>query len=51
MIGSSFVGVPGIVLGRHNSLAWGITAAWVDGSDLWEEEINKDLTQYLVDGQ
>ena len=41
LIGASFVGTPGIVMGRHNTMAWGMTASWSDGADLWEEEINE----------
>ena len=32
-------------------MAWGMTAPVMDNSDLWEEEISEDGTQYLVDGQ
>ena len=38
-------------MGRHNTLAWGMTAAQLDTSDLWQEEINSDFTKYKVDGE
>ena len=38
-------------MGRSKHLAWGLTAAIVDNSDLWEEEISLDGDQYLVDGE
>ena len=50
LIGASFVGAPGIAMGRHNKMAWGMTAPQSDGSDLWEEEINEEFTKYKVDG-
>ena len=49
--GASLVGVPGISLGRTENITWGITAAIVDNSDLWEEELNEAGTHYLVDGE
>jgi len=32
-------------------MTWGLTAAIVDNSDLWEEQLNEDETQYFVDGK
>ena len=49
--GASLVGVPGISMGRTEHLTWGLTAAIVDNSDLWEEEINEAGTHYLVEGE
>ena len=43
--------MPGIGMGRSKDLAWGLTAAIVDNSDLWEEELNEAGTHYKVDGQ
>ena len=51
LIGASLAGTPGVVIGRHNTLAWGITASQLDTSDLWQEEINNDFTKYKVDGE
>jgi len=49
--GGSLVGIPGITMGRSKHLTWGMTAAVVDNSDLWEEELNEEGTHYLVDGE
>ena len=38
-------------MGRSNNLTWGLTAAIVDNSDLWKEELNDAGTHYLVDGE
>mmetsp|Transcript_27706 Transcript_27706/g.32575 ORF Transcript_27706/g.32575 Transcript_27706/m.32575 type:complete len:160 (-) Transcript_27706:1321-1800(-) len=38
-------------MGRSEHLAWGLTAAIVDNSDLWEEQLNEEGTHYLVDGE
>ena len=44
------IGMPGIGMGRSKYLSWGLTAAIVDNSDLWQEEISEAGTHYLVDG-
>ena len=49
--GAALVGMPGIGMGRSKDLAWGLTAAIMDNSDLWEEEFNEAATHYLVDGE
>jgi penicillin amidase len=37
LIGGSVPGIPGILSGRNNDLAWGVTHAFVDGEDSWIE--------------
>ena len=49
--GASLVGMPGIGLGRTKDISWGLTAAIVDNSDLWQEELNEAGTHYKVDGE
>lgn len=49
--GATLVGMPGIANGRTKDFAWGITTTRVDSSDLWQEEVNDDFTQYKVDGE
>jgi len=39
-----------ICIGRNKKMSWGITAALNDISDLWQEELNEDESQYYVDG-
>ena len=51
MTGAALVGMPGIGMGRSNHITWGLTAAIVDNSDLWEEELSVDGKSYLVDGE
>jgi penicillin amidase len=37
MMGASVPGVPGILSGRNNDVAWGVTYAFVDNIDSWVE--------------
>jgi penicillin G amidase len=37
-LGGSLPGVPGILSGRNNDLAWGVTYAFVDAEDSWIEK-------------
>jgi len=32
-------------------LSWGITAPLADSSDLWQEQLSEDESQYLLDGE
>jgi penicillin G amidase len=50
-IGATMVGLPGVNLGRTPDFSWGITTPIGDNSDLWEEKLNEDETQYFVDGE
>lgn len=50
-IGASLVGIPGIAMGRSRNMTWGLTASINDNSDLWEEQLNQEETQYFVDGK
>jgi penicillin amidase len=40
--GVALPGVPGVVIGHNERIAWGITAAMADGDDLFLERINPD---------
>jgi penicillin amidase len=40
--GVALPGTPGIIMGHNERIAWGMTAAVVDGDDLFVEEINPD---------
>ncbi|HZP26503.1 MAG TPA: penicillin acylase family protein [Dehalococcoidia bacterium] len=45
--GVGIAGVPGIIIGHNQRVAWGVTAALIDGDDLFVERINPDdPTQY-----
>ena len=47
--GASYPGIPGILIGRVNSIAWASTAVLCDVSDVYEEKIVED--KYRVDGE
>ncbi|NKX46194.1 penicillin acylase family protein [Roseicyclus persicicus] len=47
VIGATIPGMPVILAGRSERLAWGITSAYLDDIDLYVEELNPDdVTQY-----
>ncbi len=47
--GYSFSGVPGVVIGHNDRIAWGFTNLGPDVTDLFLEKVEGD--RYLVDGQ
>ncbi len=50
--GVSFVGVPGIVLGHNNRIAWGFTNVGADVMDLYIIKVNpEDPNQYEMNGE
>ena len=50
--GFSFAGVPGIVIGHNERLAWGVTNLGPDVMDLYIERVNpENPNQYEVNGQ
>lgn len=52
VIGLSLPGVPGIIAGHNQNLAWGITFAYTDIQDLFLERLNPDQPgQYFYKGQ
>ena len=51
MSGGQIAGVPVVGVGRTNEMAWGLTTARVDTSDLWQEKLNDEKTKYFVDGE
>lgn len=51
MIGGSVPGVPGIIIGKNNHMAWSITAPLNDNSDLFKEKLSKDGNSYFVDSE
>ncbi len=42
LIGGSLPGIPAIVIGRNASIAWGITAAEIDDTDVFIEQVDPD---------
>lgn len=52
LAGFSLAGVPGILLGHNDRIAWGFTFAYGDVMDLFVEKVNpQNPNQYEVDGQ
>lgn len=50
--GFSLPGVPGILIGHNDRIAWGLTNAYFDAEDVFIERINPDNpNQYEVDGE
>jgi penicillin amidase len=50
--GVSFAGVPGVVIGHNERIAWGLTNTGPDVQDVYVEKINPDNPdQYEVNGQ
>jgi len=42
VVGASFAGVPGVVIGHNDSIAWGVTNLGPDVQDLFIERVNPD---------
>ena len=51
IFGAQMPGLAGVINGRTKYFGWSMTIALADSSDLWEEQLNDDKTQYLVDGE
>ena len=52
MSGFSFAGVPGVIIGHNDKIAWGFTNVGPDVMDLFIEKVNPDNpNQYEVDGK
>ena len=52
VVGFSFVGLPAVVVGHNDRIAWGVTNAGPDVQDLYLERLNPDNPdQYQVDGE
>ncbi|MBL4634110.1 MAG: penicillin acylase family protein, partial [Kofleriaceae bacterium] len=48
--GSSFPGMPGILFGQNEKLAWGVTTAFFDQSDVYLETLSPDGTAVIFNG-
>ena len=50
--GAGFPGVPGLVLGHNDRIAWGLTNVGPDVQDVFEERVDpNDPTHYMYKGQ
>ncbi len=50
-LGASMPGIPGILIGRTNDVAWGPTYAYLDGIDSWIEECRDGRYRRLEAGR
>lgn len=48
--GASFAGLPGILLGRNDDIAWGATTTYFDATDVYVETLSEDGTAVIFDG-
>lgn len=52
LVGFTFAGVPGVVIGHNGHHAWGVTSQAADTQDLYIERVNPDNPdQYRADGE
>lgn len=51
LIGGSYPGTPGVVLGKSDYLSWSMTAPLNDNSDIYKEKLSADGKSYFVDGE
>ena len=50
--GFSFAGVPGVIIGHNDRIAWGVTNVNPDVQDLYQEKVNpENPNQYEVNGR
>lgn len=51
VIGGTIPGIPAVLTGRNQRLAWGLTPAWIDDQDIVMEEVQPGAPdRYLADG-
>ncbi|MCB8951060.1 MAG: penicillin acylase family protein [Ardenticatenales bacterium] len=52
VVGFSFAGTPGVIIGHNNKIAWGVTNVGPDVQDLFIEKLNPDNPdQYEFEGE
>ena len=52
VIGSTFPGVPGVIIGHNERIAWGVTNVGYDVCDLYVEKLSPDdPTRYIYKGE
>ena len=49
--GASLPGVPAVIIGHNDRIAWGVTNLQFDVQDLYREQINSQTGRYLYRGQ
>ena len=50
VIGATMPGIPAILIGRNDHLAWGFTAVMADDGDFYRETLDTEGAHYLRDG-
>lgn len=50
VIGATMPGIPAVLIGRNEHLAWGFTAAMADDGDYYRETLDEAGARYLRDG-
>ncbi len=50
VIGATIPGIPAVLIGRNNDLAWGLTSSYLDDQDLYLERLNpQNSNEYLTE--
>ena len=49
--GASLPGLPGVLIGHNDRIAWGITASFVDVQDLYAEQISSESPAFYRSGE
>jgi len=51
VIGISIPGIPVVIIGHNDTIAWGLTYSTVDAQDLYIEKLNPSMNMYLDSGE
>lgn len=51
VIGATMAGIPGVLIGRNDHVAWGMTAVMADDGDFYRETLDPSGTRYRRDGE
>lgn len=49
--GATFPGIPAVVIGRNERVAWGATVAYYDVTDVYVEQLTEDGNAVIFDGE
>lgn len=48
--GVTLAGIPAVVIGKNDSIAWGLTNVMADDADFYSVQLTKDRKGYVIDG-
>lgn len=51
MAGGTFPGMPAVLIGHNEDLAWGVTTAYWDLADVYQEELSADGSAVIFEGE